>query len=183
LRSAHQCNNILASLFAHAFAAFTIGSSYSEKKQKTKFLLLCCFCAVIPDADVLMLRFVSYDHPLGHRGFFHSFFFCFVLSLLLTFIFYRKEKSKIRYIFFFFLCGASHALLDMLTNGGLGVAIFAPFSNHRYFFPWHPIQVSPIGIHHFFGEWGLRVLLSEFIWIGIPYILYLILRRLVIRQQ
>jgi inner membrane protein len=165
----------LASLFSHALTALAIGSTYDQKASRIKFFVLGCFCTVIPDADVLMFRFVNYEHPLGHRGFFHSFFFCLILSLLLVFIFYRKERARLRYIFFLFLCGASHALLDMLTNGGLGVAIFSPFSNHRYFFPWRPIQVSPIGIHNFFSEWGLRVLLSEMLCIFIPCLAWIFL--------
>jgi inner membrane protein len=37
-------------------------------------------------------------------------------------------------------------LLDMLTNGGLGIAVFSPFSRERFFFPVQPIPVSPIGL-------------------------------------
>jgi inner membrane protein len=71
----------------------------------------------------------------------------------------------------------------MLTNGGLGVAVFAPFSNHRYFFPWHPIQVSPIGIHHFFSEWGLRVLLSELLYVFIPGLVWIFLMSWIKRKN
>jgi membrane-bound metal-dependent hydrolase YbcI (DUF457 family) len=45
-----------------------------------------------------------------------------------------------------FLAAASHPLLDMLTDGGLGVALLAPFSWSRYFFPFRPIPVSAIGV-------------------------------------
>ncbi|MFT6112793.1 MAG: inner membrane protein [Bacteroidia bacterium] len=55
-----------------------------------------------------------------------------------------------------------------MTTGGLGVAFFSPFENSRYFLPWSPIQVSPIGLKQFFSEWGLEVIKSEIIWIGIP---------------
>jgi inner membrane protein len=55
-----------------------------------------------------------------------------------------------------------------MTNGGLGVAFFSPWDNARYFLPWRPIQVSPIGVDAFFGERGLKVVISELIWIGIP---------------
>ncbi|MBK8609138.1 MAG: hypothetical protein IPL84_04125 [Chitinophagaceae bacterium] len=34
----------------------------------------------------------------------------------------------------FLLAAASHAILDAMTTGGLGVA-FSPFDNTRYFFP------------------------------------------------
>jgi hypothetical protein len=34
-----------------------------------------------------------------------------------------------------FLATAGHGLLDAMTNGGLGLAFFSPFDNHRYFLP------------------------------------------------
>jgi len=69
---------------------------------------------------------------------------------------------------YFFLATASHGLLDALTDGGLGVAFFAPFDNHRYFLPWRPIHVSPIGAGRFFTHRGLEVLQSELLWIWLP---------------
>ena len=59
-------------------------------------------------------------------------------------------------------------ILDSMRNGGLGVAFFAPFENSRYFLPWRPIEVSPIGVRAFFTPRGLTVLQSEFLWIWIP---------------
>ncbi|MGH7702890.1 MAG: metal-dependent hydrolase, partial [Gemmatimonadales bacterium] len=41
-------------------------------------------------------------------------------------------------------------------------------TNARYFLPWTPIRVSPIGISPFFTERGLEVLKSELIWIWLP---------------
>jgi inner membrane protein len=55
-----------------------------------------------------------------------------------------------------------------MTDGGLGVAFFAPFSDVRYFFPWRPIVVSPIGVGEFFGPRGLRVMWSELGWVWVP---------------
>jgi inner membrane protein len=60
---------------------------------------------------------------------------------------------------------ASHGLLDAMTTGGLGVAFFAPFSAERYFFPWRPILVSPIGIERFLSPRGAAVLMSELQWV------------------
>jgi inner membrane protein len=67
-----------------------------------------------------------------------------------------------------FAAVASHIALDAATNGGLGVAAFWPLSNERYFFPWRPIQVSPLSLHAFFSERGLNVLRSEFFWVWLP---------------
>jgi len=55
-----------------------------------------------------------------------------------------------------------------MTDGGLGVAFFSPFDNHRYFLPWTPIRVSPIGLGRFFSHRGLEVLQSELLWIWLP---------------
>jgi inner membrane protein len=56
----------------------------------------------------------------------------------------------------------SHPLLDTLTNGGLGIALFWPFDHTRYFAPWRPIPVSPIGLG-FFSPYGMFVALVELV--------------------
>jgi inner membrane protein len=61
----------------------------------------------------------------------------------------------------------SHALLDALTDGGLGVAFFSPLTDRRYFLPWRPIRVSPIG-RAAFSRWGAHALLSEVLWVWLP---------------
>ena len=58
-------------------------------------------------------------------------------------------------------------VIDALTNGGLGVAWLWPWSEQRFFFPTHPIAVSPF-INGFFSERGLTVLASEARWVWLP---------------
>ena len=55
-----------------------------------------------------------------------------------------------------------------MTNGGLGIAFFAPFDNRRYFLPWRPLEVSPIGTYGFFGPRGVAVLKTELVWVWLP---------------
>lgn len=71
---------------------------------------------------------------------------------------------------FFFVVTAAHGLLDAFTDGGLGVAFFAPFDNSRYFFPWQPLVVSPLGMA-FFSEWGMKTAASELLWVWLPTVL------------
>ncbi len=119
----------------------------------------------------LFLR-IPYSHFFGHRGFFQSPFFGFFLSLILVSVFFRGIEQFSRqwffYFIFLFLVSASHGLLDAFINGGLGVALLSPFDMTRYFFPWRPIVVSPVGVASFFSRWGLAVIKSELLWVWLP---------------
>ena len=127
---------------------------------------------MIPDFDVIGFRFgIRYGDFWGHRGFTHSLLFAaFLASAVLLIGFWRVLPGPGRFPIwmYLFLATASHGFLDAMTDGGLGVAFFAPFDNHRYFLPWRPIHVSPIGIGRFFTDRGLAVLQSEFLWIWLP---------------
>jgi inner membrane protein len=72
--------------------------------------------------------------------------------------------------------------LDAMTDGGLGIALLSPFDNHRYFFPWTPIVVSPIGLRGFFSNWGLRVMISEITYVWAPLLICLFAIRLTLRK-
>lgn len=171
----------MPSAFAHAVSAAALGSWFQIPGNKFKFWFLAVFCSVIPDADVITFSMgIPYDHWLGHRGFFHSITFAVILGLLISRLFYTKvpflSRTGITLFCVFTLCTFSHGILDMFTSGGKGIALFAPFDNTRYFFSFRPIQVSPIGASKFFSEWGLRVLKSEAIWIGLPSVFLLAVR-------
>jgi inner membrane protein len=172
----------MASFFGHALASIVIGNGFSNAKKSFKFWFLGIICAVLPDADVISFKLgITYSSFWGHRGFTHSFLFALLIGFFITFLFYWKnesKKKKIMYIIFFTVCTASHSILDAMTNGGLGVAFFSPFDNTRYFFPWRPIQVSPIGITNFFSERGSRIIKSELIYIGIPSFILIFLLKL-----
>ncbi|MEO8067295.1 MAG: metal-dependent hydrolase [Flavobacteriales bacterium] len=158
----------MPSAFGHAVAAIALAKASPRVRFGAKTACIGAVSAMVPDIDVLAFKFgVAYDHPFGHRGFTHSLVFAVLWSLLMLLAYRRTERTDWLWLCLF-LCVASHPLLDMFTNGGLGCALFAPFSNERLFFPWRPIAVSPLGIHSFFGEWGLRVLKSEALWIGLP---------------
>jgi inner membrane protein len=161
----------MASAFGHAFSALAVGSAFNKSIINWKFWVLGMVCSILPDADVIAFAYgVPYESVWGHRGFTHSFLFALILAVALAYLFYSRvgAKTRILLILYFFICTASHSVLDALTNGGLGVAFFFPFENSRYFFPWRPIQVSPIGVDSFFTERGVRVIMSELLWIGVP---------------
>ncbi len=168
----------MASIFAHGFTAFALGKTFSKEVTTPKFWILGIICSMLPDADVIGFKFaIAYEDFWGHRGFSHSLLFALLLGILVTFIFYNKQffyKIGIIFILYFTMCTVLHGVLDAMTTGGLGIAFFAPFDNTRYFFSWRPIVVSPIGASNFFSMWGIKVLLSELIWIGIPASIYIL---------
>lgn len=169
----------MASAFGHAFAAIALGTTLPKEFRSIKFWILAMASAILPDADVIGFSFgIPYESFWGHRGFSHSFLCAFIIGIIITSIFYTKlflSKKGVYLILFFTLATASHAVLDAMTTGGLGVAFFSPWDDTRHFFDWRPIKVSPIGIKNFFSEWGIRVILSEFIYIFIPGIAYMII--------
>lgn len=163
----------MPTIISHSIVGLSAGKILSIKNVPKRFWVLSAVCPILPDADIIgYFLGIPYEHFLGHRGFFHSIFFALILSIFVVSIFFRKDKvfSKRWFIFtiYFFVITSSHGVLDAFTSGGLGIALLSPFDNTRYFFPFAPIQVSPIGIKAFFSEWGLRVIISEFIWVWLP---------------
>jgi len=145
-----------------------------------KLLYLSILFSVLPDFDVIGFSFgIKYNSLFGHRGFSHSFFFIFFASFVFVFLILPTIKLKSRQFVLlfinFFSIGSLHVLLDSMTNGGLGVALFSPFSNHRYFMPWRPIQVSAISPQFFFQMDGLTVIKIELLYLIIPSIIFSIL--------
>lgn len=124
-------------------------------------------CAVAPDLDVVGLALgVDYGDPLGHRGLSHSLAAAVLLAAVVAACVPRWRRPAVG--LYLFAATASHGLLDMLTDGGLGVALLGPFVGERLFFPVRPIEVSPIGVSGFLTSRGAEVLASEALWVWLP---------------
>lgn len=163
----------MATILSHGVAAAAMGAAFPGPKT-ARFWIYGVLCSMAPDVDVIGFRFgVHYEDLLGHRGLTHSIAFALVFSgVVAAAIFNRERKTGWRTLWLYlFLATLSHGLLDACTDGGLGVAFFSPFSNHRYFFPWNPIEVSPIGAG-FFSSRGMDVLKSEAVWIWLPSLVF-----------
>ncbi|MGB0840516.1 MAG: metal-dependent hydrolase [Chitinophagales bacterium] len=175
----------MPTVFTHGIVAITLSKMSRLKKGKGWLLvLLAIFCAVIPDADVIAFNFgIPYEHPFGHRGFTHSIFFSVLLGGIIAFLFYRKTATTWAYWLFFSVVTLSHAVFDAMTSGGLGCAFFFPIDNSRFFFPFRPITVSPLGVKNFFSEWGWRTMQSEFYWVWIPCFFILIILWIIGRRK
>ena len=173
----------MASAFTHAIAGLAIGTAFRPQERTARFWALGTLGAVLPDVDAIGFWLgVPYGSVLGHRGLTHSLVFAALFASVGLLAFKGVVVRKRRWVWLYlFLATASHGVLDAMTSGGGGIAFFAPFVNHRYFFPWRPILVSPISITRFFTARGLAIIESEFVWVWIPCSVF-VAARLVARQ-
>ena len=161
----------MPTIISHLAVPLAIGFGLGKRKISGALLCAGAVASVIPDADVIGFTFgIQYASPFGHRGFSHSLCFALALGLLASIMHRKLDGSRMAAFLFVGLSAASHGLLDALTDGGLGIALFWPFDDTRYFFPWTGIEVSAIG-RGFFSMRSLSVLASEFRWIWCPAIL------------
>ncbi len=159
----------MTTVFTHALVPLALGAALDRRMVSGRLLVAGAVCGVLPDADVLSLQFaVARGSLLSHRGFTHSLGFACLLGVLAAVLAPQLRARRGAAFGFVFLSTLSHPLLDMLTNGGSGVALWFPFSSERVFFSWRPILVAPISAARFFSERGWRVLQSELVWVGLP---------------
>lgn len=163
----------MATVFTHPAIAIVLLPWFKSAVKSKSVLAVGIIFTIIPDIDVIAFNFgIPYSHLFGHRGFTHSLFFAAFISLFFAWLLSKYNSAKMPAIWFFlFLCMTSHGILDALTNGGLGIAFFSPFSNERYFFPFQPIEVSTLSIKRFFEGQGVAVIINELKYIWFPCIL------------
>lgn len=138
-------------------AARVSGPSSPGRGSWATAALLWSALSFLPDADVIGFSLgVRYEDEWGHRGATHSLTFSFALGAAIGLVAPWFRLPALRTGITAVLVLASHALLDTLTDGGLGIALFWPFDLTRYFAPWTPIPVSPIGLA-FLSPYGLFV--------------------------
>jgi inner membrane protein len=159
----------MPSAFSHAFVPLAIGLGLGRETISRRLLMVGMACATLPDADVLAFRWgIPYESQWGHRGFTHSLVFSLLVGLACAGMSRWLNSRRTVTLAFVTFATFSHALLDAGTNGGLGVALWWPFSTERFFWPFTPIEVSPISLRRFFSGRGLEVITSEFIWVWLP---------------
>ena len=165
----------MPSAFAHVAPALALIPAFAQPGVPRRLWWLGGLGAMAPDLDVIGLALgVPYAHPLGHRGLWHSVPFAALAAVCVAALAFPRARaglSRARASLYLFLAIASHGLLDAATDGGLGVALLAPFDDARFFFPFRPIAVSPLGASAFFSARGLAVVESELLFVWLPFAL------------
>ena len=181
----------MPTIFSHGVAAAALLTAFPERAVPRRLLTLGIACAIAPDIDVIAIPFGARSGDLlGHRGFTHSLLFAAVLASAGLAGAVRAWPAVVHrgvVWTYLFLAAASHGLLDALTSRhGLGIPFFWPVDATRYFLPFTPVAMSPLGTH-FFSERGLSVLLNEIWWIWIPSLVFAVvvlsLRQLAARRS
>ncbi|MBO3275333.1 metal-dependent hydrolase [Pseudomonas schmalbachii] len=159
----------MTTLITHPMPVLAAGLALGSRFIPPRLLIAGMLAACLPDLDVVAFKLgIAYADAFGHRGFSHSLLFAAIIGLIGAISHKALGCGPVKAALWLFLATASHSALDALTNGGLGVAWFWPWSERRHFLPWHPIEVSPIGLSRFLSDRGWQVLLSEARWVWLP---------------
>jgi inner membrane protein len=148
----------------------TLGIAAARQLEQSRWIswraaLALIALSLVADVDVLAFRFgIPYSHPFGHRGATHSLAFALLAGTATALLLSQDGRRDFRRTALVTcLVAVSHPLLDAMTDGGLGVALLWPVSDARFFAPWRPIPVAPIGAQMLSGR-GLHVILLELLW-------------------
>ena len=159
----------MPTVVSHALVPLTVAIAAGSKRIPAKVALAGMLLAMLPDIDVIGFRFgISYDATWGHRGAMHSLAIGAIVAFGMAALIPALRKGWT--MAFLLFAVISHGLLDMMTDGGRGVALLWPFDSTRYFAPWRPIRVSPIGAR-FFTPRGMVTAISELQWVWLPCLL------------
>src|SRR5689334_14612365 len=121
----------MASAFSHAVFGSSLGAAGApDGRMPARYWIALAVIAALPDLDVVVYPLgLSAPHVLGHRGITHSLFFAAACAALVVRVVFRGAAWRpvwVRLWVVFFAAMASHAVLDAMTDGGQGIAFFAP---------------------------------------------------------
>jgi inner membrane protein len=175
----------MPTIMTHAVVAWGLGRLLTRfRRLPWYFWLLAGGLVMLPDLDVLAWTLgIPWGSPWAHRGITHSLVAAALVGLVVAALMYRGTGLRFTACWgVLAIAMASHGVLDALTDGGPGVAFFAPFDDTRYFLPWRPIRVSPLW-RGFFTSRGLETLASEARWVWLPLAILVIAAGLVRRYR
>ncbi|MGY6276583.1 metal-dependent hydrolase [Methylomonas sp. MgM2] len=173
----------MPTILTHPAVPLALRLGLGRKAVPKRLLIAGVVASIVPDFDVAAFRLgIPYAAEWGHRGVSHSLAFALLLAVIGACLARPLRTASKRAFWFLFISTASHGVLDAFTNGGLGIAFLWPISPERFFMPWHPIEVAPLGIARFLSQRGIEVMRSELVWIWVPCLglalLVLVVRRL-----
>jgi inner membrane protein len=103
--------------------------------------------ALLPDADLLLVALGATDRgAAGHRGASHSLTMALIAGLICALAARWRRWPVLRTALIGAFAVGSHALLDVLGEGGRGLPLLWPFSDVRFHSPWRIFPDAPRGM-------------------------------------
>ena len=150
--------------YLHCAPPLALTVTLGHRRVPASLLLTGVVASVLPDVDMLNVWYggARYGALLGHRGLTHSIGFALGLGVLAA-LAARRCGWRAGIAFLFVAASTvSHPLLDLLTDRGIGTALFWPLSEHRITLPWRPLPLTGAGL------FGTTRFWLECQWIGLP---------------
>ncbi len=169
--------------FGHVAVGMAAGRAFSaDPVVARRAMVAFSIISLWPDVDAVGFLFgIHYGDDFGHRGATHALVFALFLALAAHVFASRRGLPPMRTALFTGVVAASHGILDTMTfGGGLGCALFWPFSSERFWAPFRFIPIAPIGIRLVSAR-GLYVILAEIL-IFSPFWIYALWPRRQVQQ-
>lgn len=157
---------------SHAAVGYALGAWLHPGKPDRRVCIAAAACAALPDIDAIgWALHISDASTIAHRAITHSLTFAVAGAFLVTALLFRGGPwalRRTRIALTLAVAAASHPCLDALSTYSLGVEFFAPFSHHRYRFPWTPLGVPHATLAAQLLQEALVVLLPALlaVWLG-----------------
>lgn len=167
----------MASLFTHVAVPLVARRAIEvDEKLERRLGVTAVLVSIWPDLDYATLPFeVRPNDLLGHRGLTHSIFVAIAVGLVASLLFPKTARKTIATLLV--VVALSHPIIDALTAGDLGVALFWPLTRARLSFPFHLVATCPVGLDEWIGYWGLLTIANEALYIVTPLALAVAYRR------
>lgn len=145
----------------HALLPIAVAVAVARRPVPWRLVLVAAAAAAAPDVDGLFKKLGVPAHSIiAHRGVTHSLFAALIAGLLAAAL---HKHLRVRAATAGLLVGAamaSHGMLDMMTDGGQGVAYFWPLSSTRWFADWRWIHSTAVHRRTLFSDVQVRLRLE-----------------------
>ncbi|MDR2851881.1 MAG: metal-dependent hydrolase [Burkholderiaceae bacterium] len=152
----------MPTIFTHLAVPVAATVALGSRRIPPGALAAGVLASIAPDFDGIAFHLgIAYGGMTGHRGFTHTVLFALLFGLLGGWLAPRWRMRRVAGYAWIMLCTLSHPLLDMMTNGGAGIALFWPLDSVHHFLAWRPIEVSPLSLKRLLSLRGVQVARSE----------------------
>jgi inner membrane protein len=149
---------------------------HPKRRRYLAFLLFAAF-SLLPDADLILVALGGHDSgAVGHRGASHSLVTALMVGVACGLFARRMGFPALRTAIAITVAVGSHGLLDALGEGGRGIPLLWPFSDHRFMSPWRVLPDAP-RVEDYLSHAGAVSLIAEFCYF-LPLMAYVLWPRL-----